>query len=139
MSCDLGPGSPSFVFSPINLKSQQFLCSVVDLPLISEHHCNNQLPKELGKPIKLHSINGDGNCLYRALSYAVTGRQVYHASLRHKIIDHMREIESLLKPHMGMSLIDYLNNSGMANDRVWGIDVEIFAACSLLKTDIYIY
>ena len=49
----------------------------------------------------------------------------------------MREIESLLQPHKGMSFIDYLNNSGTANERVWGTGVETIAACSLLKTDIY--
>ena len=70
MSYDLG--SPSFLFTPIDLKSQRLLCSLVDLQLINERKFNYHLPKKLGKPLKLHSIRGDGNCLFQALSYAVT-------------------------------------------------------------------
>ena len=128
------------VFSAADCQAQGFMCSLVDLPLISKH--SFEMPKKpLTTPTKFYYIQGDGNCLFRALSYAVTGRQVYHASLRHKIVNHMREIENLLQPHIGMSLIDYLNSSRMAikNDKVWGTDIEILAACSLLKTDIYTY
>ena len=51
----------------------------------------------------------------------------------------MRVIENLLLPHLSSSLSDYLNNSQVASESVWATDVEIFSACSLLQTDIYVY
>jgi hypothetical protein len=126
-------------FTPLNENSQNFMCSLLDLPLISKH--KNQHPKVLknAQPAKIHNIHGDGNCLFRALSFVITGRQIYHGLVRQKILNHMREIENLLHPHMNMSLDMYLAHSGMANEAVWGTDVEILAASSLLSTDIYVY
>ena len=45
--------------------------------------------KPLGTPSKLIQILGDGNCLFRAFSYAVTGKQIYYTRNRAQIINHM--------------------------------------------------
>ena len=63
----------NFHFWPLNEKSQLFWCSIVKLPIFTEH--TEQHLKPLGKPSKLVHILGDGNCLFRALSYVVTGQQ----------------------------------------------------------------
>ena len=126
-----------FTFVPIDENAQRFMCSLVDLPLIFP--MRPTIAKLLNEPAILHKIIGDGNCLFRALSYIITGRQVYHNVVRHKILDHTSSIENLLLPHIGMSLNDYFQSSGMHQQGVWGTDIEIFAACSLLTTDIYVY
>ena len=95
--------------------------------------------KQLGPPSELFHISGDGNCLFRAFSYIITGRQNYHATLRQRIVDHMRLINKLLVPHMNTSLDCYLDKSKMAKSGVWGTDIEIFAASSLFSTDIFVY
>ena len=51
----------------------------------------------------------------------------------------MADIENLLVPHMNMSLSSYVEHSNMINNGVWGSDIEIFAASSMLSTDIYVY
>jgi hypothetical protein len=84
-------------------------------------------------------ITGDGNCLFRALSYFLTGRQTYHMILRQKIVDHVNSIEHVLRPHMNSSVDHYLATSNMRNSGVWGTDIEIFAATSLFNVDIYVY
>ena len=56
------------------------------LPLVVKH-CSKP-PKPLGTPWKLIQILGDGDCLYLALSYALTGRQVYYAWLTVQITNH---------------------------------------------------
>ena len=78
---------------------KKFICSVLDLPLVAKH---KSLPesKILEYPSKLYNIVCDGNCLFRALSYAITGRQVYHKQIRQKIVQHMREIEPYIQPHI---------------------------------------
>ena len=135
MSCN--SYNSSYYFTPINEISQRFMCSIVELPVIVKP--KSMLPKPLGSPSKLYHTRGDGNCLFRCLSYVLTGRQVYHTTLRTKILSHMRDIENELRPHMNCSLDEYLTRSSMENDTVWGTDVEIFAASSLLKTDIYVH
>ena len=80
----------------------------------------------------------DLNCLRHALSYVITRRQIYHNSVRSKIIEHMKTIEHHLIPHLTCSLHDYLENSRMSIPGTRGTDIEIFAAASLLSIDIII-
>ena len=87
----------------------------------------------------MYQIVGDGNCLFRALSHAITGRQNYHSLVRERIVQHMRHDEHALLAHMNGSVNEYLFRTGMRNQHVWGTDVEITAASSLLETDIYVY
>ena len=119
------------------VSSQKFLCSKVNLPLLFEHKSREN--KILGPPLEKHSIQRDGNCLFRALSYIVTGRQTDHHILRSKVIEHMKTIEVYLLPHMKCSLENYLQKSQMRSSGTWGTDIEIFAAASLLSTDIFVY
>ena len=96
------------------------MCSATNLPLVVKHCLKPSKP--LGTPSRLIEILGDGNCLFRALSCAITGRQVYHSQMRAQIINHMKDIEHFLLPHMNTSLDNHLANSQMANNGVWGTD-----------------
>ena len=51
----------------------------------------------------------------------------------------MKNIEKILVPHMNTSLNCYLDKTGMAQNGVWGTDIEILSASSLLSTDIFVY
>ena len=51
----------------------------------------------------------------------------------------MRHNEQALLPHINGSVNEYLARTGMRNQQVWGTDIEIIAASSLLETDIYVY
>ena len=112
----------------------------MNLPLVVQHAVKPS--KKLGKPSKLSPrILNDGNCLFRAFSYVITGRQVYHTKVREQIINHMRHIEHFLLPHMKTSLDSYLATckSHMTRNGVWGTDIEILSATSLLSTDVFVY
>ena len=124
-------------FISCNEGSQSRMCSVMNLPLVVKH--NFKTSKKVGQPSKLLHILGDGNCLFRAFSYVITGRQTYHMKVREQIINHMRDIETLLLPHMNTSLKGYLAKTKMAGNGVWGTDVEILTAASLLSADIFVY
>jgi hypothetical protein len=127
-----------FSFNPIDKTTQKKLSTLLNLPLTDYVLYCHDVKLLLHEPSKVHLILGDGNCLFCALSYVITGRQSYHTHIRSKNI-HMREIENLLSPHINMSLVSYLEQSGMADEGTWGTDIEIFTACSLLSTDIYVY
>ena len=95
------------------------------LPLFV-NHCSKH-SKPLGTPPKLFQILSDGNCLFRALSYAVTGRQIYYTQVRAQIINHMNS-----------SLHSYLVNGQMARRKVTVRGIEILSAAPLLSTDIFV-
>ena len=93
--------------------------------------------RKLGKPSKLSQrILNHGNCPFRAFSYVITGRRVYHTKVREQI-NHMH----VLLPHIKTSLDSYLATcrSHMARYGVWGTDIEILSAASLLSTDVFVY
>ena len=84
---------------------------------------------------KLIQILGDGNCFFRELPYAVSGRQVYYTRVRAQIINHMRHIEScLLLLNINSSLDSYLANGQTARNKVRVKGIEILRAASLLST-----
>ena len=91
------------------------------------NHCSKH-SKPLGTPSKLIQILGDGNCLFRALSYAVAGRQIYYTRVRAQIINHMNS-----------SFNSYLVNVKMARYIVRVKRIEILSASSLLSNDIFVY
>ena len=91
------------------------------------NHCSKH-SKPLGTPSKLVRILGHGNCLFRAISYAVTGRQIYYTQVRAQIINHMNS-----------SLDSYLVSGQMARNIVRVKGIEIVSASSLLSTDIFLY
>ena len=128
-----------YLFIPCRKTSQSLWCSKLCFPLIKQAHIKKVSPKQLCKPVQTYTIKGDGNCLFRALSYLITGCQSHHAMVRTKIIEHMKSIETILQPHISGSVEDYLARSKMALETVWGTDIEILTAASLLKADIFVY
>ena len=91
----------------------------------------------------LRSIGGDGNCLFRALCYIISGSEAKHGELRSAIVAHMRSIPYLVSgtgpdgnrnylvtyDHGYHSVDDYLARSDMAVNGVWGGD---FLRCAFL-------
>ena len=84
----------------------------------------------------LRSIGGDGNCLFRALCYIISGSEDQHRELRSAIIAHLMTIPDLVSG-IGSdgnrnylvtyddgysSVYDYLARSDMADTGVWGGD-----------------
>ena len=124
-------------FFPVNKASQKVLASLLNLPVIKEH--KDIRSKPIDSPSISFKVQGDGNCLFRSLSYVVTGRQMYHGIIRQKVIQHMSTIECLLKPHMNNSFKEYLNRTKMSRQGTWGSDVELLAASHLFDTDIFVY
>jgi len=101
---------------------------------------------------RLRSIAGDGNCLFRALSYIITGSEEQHYKIRALIISHMLSI-----PHMLMgighdrhanyaaamlsysTIEDYNQCSGMDRDGIWGSAIEMACASHLFRVPLYVY
>ena len=59
--------------------------------------------------------------------------------IRKKIVDYRKTTECALVSHIQASVQEYLTQSKMGCDGVWGTDIEILMAASLFCMDIYVY
>ena len=69
MSYDTSNSKRSFI--PLDENSQNLMCSLIGLPLISKHKIQHKKSLKNACPTKIYRITGDGNCLFCALSYAM--------------------------------------------------------------------
>ena len=81
---------------------------------------------------------GDGNCLFRSLSYAVYGDQDLHCDLRNKLVELIRSNKDMFR-HLSMqhtSIDQHVKQ--MCKPGTWGTQVEIFAMATLFKIPVYV-
>jgi hypothetical protein len=79
-------------------------------------------------------VDGDGNCLFRSVSYLLTGSAEQHLYLRHLVCNYIEQYATLFNvPH------DYIATSRMRTIGVWSSEVELLALASMLHADIYTY
>ena len=84
-------------------------------------------------PRTVQQIQGDGNCLYRALVYAITGSESQHYRLRCLIVEHLRSLTGTEQElHLHSSLIgnhdtveEYIVHSQIDQLGSWGSEVEM--------------
>ncbi|XP_076098963.1 uncharacterized protein LOC143068633 [Mytilus galloprovincialis] len=90
-------------------------------------------------PKETISVQGDGNCFFRAISMCIIGSEHEHIRVRELITKHVGENPELYRTFLlsrgGMN--QYLTS--MRRPREWATDVEILAAATLLKTVIEVY
>ena len=91
----------------------------------------------------MRRINEDGNCLFRALCYVITGSEREHFKLHSLIIHHLRtEIRCwrLIPNHINeMTLEDYITNSQMDQLGVLGTETEMLVLAHVLGVNIASY
>jgi len=87
-------------------------------------------------PCGIFKMKGDGNCYFRAVSYALVGDQEQHQITRQIIAEWMTKNEVQIDNHFGS---EYLNESHMEEDGMWATEAEILATAALLNTDLQIY
>ena len=96
----------------------------------------NELPQEEG-PV---NIDGDGNCFFRTISYAVSGRQQHHAKFRKLVCDFISNEDdaNFIRNEMlnGENGSQYVCRTKMRRSRTWATSTEIFAAAHVLMTPI---
>ena len=88
----------SGIFNPLGEATQRRLCRQLGLRFIKSNGCTGggaDVP--LRAPRSMHRIQGDGNCLFRAFSYAITGSERQHLFLRRAIIHYMRTTDECMR------------------------------------------
>ncbi|VDI52854.1 Hypothetical predicted protein [Mytilus galloprovincialis] len=96
----------------------------------------------MGPPSATKTITGDGNCLFRAISYAISNRQEFFGNVRKAIVDHLMTNTEIFRPFLQPRFItveQHIQTLKMKERNVWGTELEILACADLLKTDIYTF
>jgi hypothetical protein len=106
---------------------------------ISQKH-QDQRVTAIGQPSKLIPIQGDGNCFFRAISFAITGTQLYHAELRQSLIIHFLCYQPIFNKLLkNDNVLNYLQHNKMAQNGIWATEMEIIGTAHMLSTDLVIY
>uniref|UniRef100_A0A914WPE9 OTU domain-containing protein n=1 Tax=Plectus sambesii TaxID=2011161 RepID=A0A914WPE9_9BILA len=95
------------------------------------------------KPKNIRKIVADGNCLFRAFSFCLTGSEQHHLTVRRAICDYMELFSSVWQPLMGTHTIaKFLDRSvcisGIGRDH-WGTEIEILVFADMFNCMIYVY
>ena len=93
----------------------------------------------LKRPQNTQNIRGDGNCLFRAFSYLITGNQTHYHGVRLAIVAHMRSIQTFIISNGYTSVEQYVSETGMNRTSVWGTEIEILTLAHLLSTRVLVY
>ena len=128
-----------YKFKPTSEEDNERLSKILRVPFVNQPETT---PNEEALPPKdIKIIKGDGNCFFRAVSYAITGSEGTHGTVRQRVVEHMKQpgISKKLEGYTNEKVDNYLRRTKMASNGVWATDVEIMSAASLLKTDIYVY
>uniref|UniRef100_A0A914XA52 OTU domain-containing protein n=1 Tax=Plectus sambesii TaxID=2011161 RepID=A0A914XA52_9BILA len=95
------------------------------------------------KPKNIEKIIADGNCLFRAFSFCLTGSEEHHLTVRRVICDFMEFFSATWQPLVGTRTIsEYLDRgvrtSGISREH-WGTEIEILAFVDMCNCMVYVY
>uniref|UniRef100_A0A1X7V559 OTU domain-containing protein n=1 Tax=Amphimedon queenslandica TaxID=400682 RepID=A0A1X7V559_AMPQE len=145
------PPNPDIVrrrqYYPGNEEFQRRWCEILNLKFVTAARILPGSPTTLLSdervPNSTLDVPGDGNCLFYALSYLITGSISQHYELRKAIVSNMPNFEeffnSTLSATRYSSIYDYINKSKMYRNCVWATETEIITLPAILGTTIYSY
>ncbi|CAI6376359.1 unnamed protein product [Macrosiphum euphorbiae] len=84
-----------------------------------QHQVTNEtiLAKFLTVPSEIKNIVGDGNCLYRSLSYWITGDEDYHFAIRQHVCEIVKTSSNIERYIGGKENVKkYLEQKTIEND-----------------------
>uniref|UniRef100_A0A1X7VDH8 ATP-dependent DNA helicase n=2 Tax=Amphimedon queenslandica TaxID=400682 RepID=A0A1X7VDH8_AMPQE len=137
-----------YVYYPGNEEYQRRWCEILNLKFVTAARILPGSPttplSDERVPNSTLDVPGDGNCLFYALSYLITGSISQHYKLRKAIVSNMPNFEeelfnSTLSATRYSSIYDYINKSKMYRNCVWATDTEIITLSAILGTTIYSY
>lgn len=88
--------------------------------------------------LRMVTMEDDGNCQFRAISYELYGSQCYHHVVREKVVQHLRSNSEMFSFYVGeeKEWIHYLQK--MSLERTWGDELTITAASQVFAVNIHV-
>ena len=85
----------------------------------------------------------DGNCLFRSLSKALLGTEKYHYLIRTRLLGFVYANSNIFMPHIQQRYQSQVEVRqyclAMDASGVWGTELEILAAATMLQAPVYTY
>ena len=115
---------PHLRYHQVNEDWQHCMCAILGLNFVRSNRLGGGGPDViLTRPLAVKRISGDGSCLFRCLSYVMTGSQEQYHEVRTKICDHLFSIAHFMLEHYipsELTSIDqYFEVTRMNRDMVW--------------------
>ena len=148
---------PNFRYYQIDECWQLQTCARLGLQFVKKFVCSvGSADTVLTRPNLrgLKQISGDGNCLFRAISFIITGSEEQYFILRSVVISYMISMSHLLVGRRSdghrnyvdaltttdhSSIEQYIQETAMNRDGTWGSSIEIVTLSHLLAAPIYVY
>uniref|UniRef100_A0A1X7TXS6 OTU domain-containing protein n=1 Tax=Amphimedon queenslandica TaxID=400682 RepID=A0A1X7TXS6_AMPQE len=136
-----------YVYYPGNEKFQRRWCEILNLKFVTAARILPGSPttplSDERVPNSTLDVPGDGNCLFYALSYIITGSISQDYELRRAIISNMPNFEeelfnSTLSATRYSSIYDYINKSKMFKNYVWATDRDYYTNSIIRYNHIFI-
>ena len=92
----------------------------------------------------VHTVDGDGNCFFRSISYLVLGSEAKHDVVRNAVCNYIIQPENWykLKVYIDGDITsgeEYVRKSEMHVWGKWATHVELFALAQLTNKDVCVY
>ena len=139
------PAATPLRFHSVDVQWQQSACQQLGLQHTAQPRLRPGGPTvPLTRPDmrSVRHMYGDGNCLFRAFSYILTGSEDQHLAVRHAALEHMiNNAQYFLGHHLTghNSVQSYIASTGMDRDCTWGTDIEMLSLAHLLQTPVHSY
>ncbi|KAF4032050.1 OTU-like cysteine protease domain-containing protein [Phytophthora infestans] len=88
---------------------------------------------------KLHEVEADGNCLFRALADQLYGDQHQHEDVREKIVSYLEQHRDDFEPFMEDEEKFEKYCARMREDGTWGGNQELYAAARLFQVYVVVH
>ena len=133
-----------FRFHPVDEQWQRLTCANLGLRFHRKNSVRPGGPDVVLTAPDLRTIKrilGDGNCLFRSLSYIITGSKNQHMAVRAAILQHMVHIAHFLLVHYidYTSIQEYIQETKMDQACTWGTEIEMLTASHLLQACVVSY
>jgi hypothetical protein len=103
---------------------------------------NMMFDHQLGDGRTIFSVNGDGNCVFRAVSKFLFGHEIFHSNIRASVVLFMKNHSDIFSSYVdGITFESYLFEMSQEDGRLssWGTHVELFALASMLNCPVYVF
>uniref|UniRef100_A0AAV1UCS7 OTU domain-containing protein n=1 Tax=Peronospora matthiolae TaxID=2874970 RepID=A0AAV1UCS7_9STRA len=110
----------------------------------SSHVVNDEALELMRKQLnsigcKLHEVEADGNCLFRALADQIFGDQTQHQQARDEIVEYMEHQREDFEPFMEDEEKFEKYCERMRSDGTWGGNQELYAAARLFQVYVVVH
>jgi OTU domain-containing protein 5 len=90
--------------------------------------------------LRLHAVEGDGNCLFRSVSHQIYSDDAHHGLVRRFCMDYMESEKEYFEPYVVGDMAAFLRYvEHKRRDGIWGDDPEIQAMCELYDRPAEVY